>query len=175
MTNDIENAGVDAAEFTSMEDSTGSSRIVKSAGVSVLDTILEKGGLLTEPVTSEWVCPRTGVAFPFRALTQSEYEAINKRNTQHNRLKKSNTVHTTVNASDMNRDIISVCCIDPNFRAPEVRNKIANRAGRQGIDTIEDVLELVFLPGELVEFGGAILELSGFLTDEEDTIEDLKG
>ena len=172
MTNERETVYAQPAEFSNMEE--GAPGIVKSDNVSVLDLILERGGLTTESITSKWKQERTGIEFPFRALNQEQYDAITKKNTTMSRLRRSNVVHTQLNQSSAGIDFIATACLDPNFMDPETRRKLASKGGRGAFDTVKDTVSLVFLPGEIADFTNAILGLSGFTGDDEETVAELK-
>lgn len=147
-----------------------------SSEVRGLDAILtneqHKPG---ESVTGDWEHPRFGL-MTFRAMTNDEWKGLNRKHTVRRRVKGTQALHSEMDNDAFQVDVVALCSLDPNYNDPTVRRKIAERSGRNDRNTLEDVLRLVFLPGELARASGYVMELSGFsLEDEEKDINALKG
>lgn len=149
-------------------------RALFGRGVDVLDAILNSEDF-AKPVISEWEWKRKGVALPIRALTNEEFRSINKRNTKRLQVKGSNQIVTDLDSEGYNNDIISQCLINPALTDPDIRRRIAAKAGKPDRNTISDVVGHLFLPGEVTNLAMAIIEISGFNDNEEETVQTLKG
>ena len=165
----VDKVPADLIELERSNESDGPN-LVKSAGVSILDAIL-KDGNLGKPREGIWHWDRLNVDIRIRGLTQNEYDRITKKNTHTERLRKTQIIHSTIQATGMNIDLISAGCVEPNFRNHQVREAIVNRVGRPELSDIDKVIEIVFEPGEIQELGGEILRMSGFQDDEESITE----
>lgn len=173
MTSVLERTELDEAQLGDVESGNGE-KLKDNRGASVLDSILEQGLVSQNPVFGHWHCSRLGVDIGVRALLHDEYETMRKRATVNQRLKKTTTIHTTIDDERMNLSMIQTACVDPDFNDVAVRNRIAEASGHGNANTPELCIKLLFLPGEIMQLAAEILSISGFDTGE-DTVEELKG
>lgn len=137
-------------------------------GTDILAALLSRNDL-GQQVEGSWFCKRLGIAFPIRSLTPDEFERLNKEHTVRKRIGKTTQIHSEIDNDAYNFDVVRMGCLEPNFNSPEVRRALASKSGRPNANTANDSIRTVFLIGEVFRLAGAILELSGFEDEEENT------
>lgn len=108
-----------------------------------------------------------GKAIPFKIkpLSMETFEAIQKKcTTTTGRGKKQTTTFSNTRMS-----ILTVLegCVEPNFRKTDLLKQL-------GVQSPEQAVSIVLKPGEIMDLGGEILNLSGFDNDLNEEVEDLK-
>lgn len=140
---------------------------------STLDQILDDPdfGRLPETV---WHWKRRGIDIPIRALDPKIHDILNKKHTIKKTNPRTGVVVQEFDANKYNLDVISFCMMEPDINDASVRNRIASKAKKPNFNSIKDILDILFLPGEQQSLFGACAQLSGWTEVDEAVVQEVK-
>ena len=118
-----------------------------NAGAMALDFFLSPD---KPELEFELEIPRVGLTLPFRVVTEEELKILQKRATTG---KQRTTGQPVIDNFLLNRMIVVECCVSDVFENPRFLDAWPRP---------EDALAAKFLPGELDDLAGKIMEKSGF-------------
>nr|DAK69450.1 MAG TPA: tail assembly chaperone protein [Caudoviricetes sp.] len=111
------------------------------------------------------ISTRIPYKFKVRPLTLEEHKEFQKKATKMNIVGKKKEMKFDIMSYHVDSAI--ACCIEPNF-------KDSNNIKKANCITPEMLLSKLLLPGEIIELGTRISEISGFDDNINDEIEEAK-
>lgn len=155
-------------------DDNSETRELYATNVNVFDTIMGSE-IVGKRSTDFWHWKRMDVNVPIRSLEGNEFKDLNERFTIRRRVKRSPQVSSELDTIPYNAGVAAIGCLDPNFSDPEIHRGLVEKFGMSKESEPLDLIQRVFHVGEIAMMTLAILELTGFVDDEEAAVENLKG
>jgi ribosomal protein S16 len=122
-----------------------------------VQSLLEAGKDLYEE--DDYIVERLGITFKIRNFSDDELEVLNERVSKW--LSVGGQVQKDANQTRLRHLIIIEGTIDPSWKDPRMIEKYK---------TSEAAVRAILRPGEITEYAGKILEMSGFVADIVDRI-----
>lgn len=130
--------------------------------MNALDALL--GAKPTVEITEEIAIKRLGTKFTVKALTGEDIDKIREQATYPT--KNGRKTELKVNEEEVSRLLIVEATVEPNFNDAKL---LKHFGAKDGGDCVQKSL----LAGEIATLQTKVLELSGFM-DDEDEVEDVK-